>query len=704
MRRTLPARVAVAAGSTAVLAIAFAVPSVANAAETGGRHVLNGTPAWAAQAARVGAVPSTAGLSFKVVLNLRDEAGAEALATAVATPGSASYHKYVTAAQWRSRFAPTDAQVAQVTSWLKSQGLKIGQVPANHRYVTVTGSTADVNKAFGTSMSHFKYRGRTETAPAGALSVPTNLAGLVAGVSGLDSTLRAVPSTSTGGNSTHSVSTDKATASTNVTSDDTLPGPPAAFVNSGPCSSYYGEKTATGLPTLPGVTNPMPYVVCGYKPGQIRSAYGEDTLLKAGYDGRGATVAIIDAFASPTILSDAQTYAKRNDPSHPLRGYQFSQSLPASYNSIDECGGNGWYGEETLDVEAVHATAPQANILYVGGASCLDSDLNSALNTVVDNQLAMVVSNSYGDAGEPTSLADVADSHQSAIQAAAEGISLLFSSGDNGDEIADLGYRTVDYEASDPYVTAVGGTSLAIKSDGSYGWEQGWGTGKSTLTNGAWTPASPAYVYGGGGGGGTSQLFKQPKYQKGVVPASISNYFGKGAYRAVPDVAMDADPQTGFLVGETQEFPDGSTKYSEYRIGGTSLASPLFAGEVALADQVAGGSLGFLNPAMYKLADTPTFNDIASTGVTQAVVRVDYVNGVDASGGLRTTARTINQTGTIFTRKGYDDVTGVGTPNGVNFFVGIAAGKKLGGGGGGGGGVGGGIKHTGPVTVAQPLR
>ncbi|PWJ24157.1 pro-kumamolisin-like protein [Branchiibius hedensis] len=698
MRRTLSARVAIAAGSSAVLAIAFAAPSVANAAETGGRHVLNGKPAWAAQAARVGAVPASTGLNFKVVLNLRDEAGAEALATAVATPGNANYHKYVTAAQWRSRFAPTDAQVAQVTSWLKSQGLKIGQIPANHRYVTVSGSTAQVNKAFGASMSHFKYKGRTETAPSAALSVPTNIAGLVAGVSGLDSTLRAVPSTSTG-NTTHSVSTDKATASTKVTSDDTLPGPPDVFINSGPCSSYYGEKKATGLPTLPGVTNPMPYVVCGYKPGQIRSAYGEDRLLKAGYDGRGATVAIIDAFASPTILSDAQTYAQRNDPSHPLRGYQFSQSLPASYNSIDECGGNGWYGEETLDVEAVHATAPQANILYVGGASCYDSDLNSALNTVVDNQLAMVVSNSYGDAGEPTSLADVADSHQSAIQAAAEGISLLFSSGDNGDEVADLGYRTVDYEASDPFVTAVGGTSLAVKSDGSYGWEQGWGTGKSTLTNGAWTPAAPAYVYGGGGG--TSQLFTQPAYQKGVVPASISNYFGKGDYRAVPDVAMDADPQTGFLVGETQAFPDGSTKYSEYRIGGTSLSSPLFAGEVALADQVVGGPLGFLNPAMYKLAGTPTFNDIASTGVSQAEVRVDFVNGVDASGGLRTTARTINQTGTIFTRKGYDDVTGVGTPNGVSFFIGITASKKL---GVGGGGVGGGIKHGAPVTAAKPLR
>lgn len=696
MRRTITARAAVAAGSTAVLAVAFAVPSVANAAETGGRHVLNGKPAWAAQAARVGAVPSTTGLSFKVVLNLRDEAGAEALAQSVSDPSSANYRKFVSAAQWRSRFAPTDAQVKQVTSWLKSQGLKVGQIPANHRYVMVSGATASVNSAFGTSMSHFRYKGRTETAPATALTIPASLGSLVAGVAGLDSTARATPQSSTG--STNSVSTDGLRGMTKVTSDTTLPGPPDVFVNSGPCSSYYGQKSATSVPTLPGVKNPMPYVVCGYKPPQIRSAYGEDTMLQSGYDGRGATVAIVDAFASPTILKDATNYAKKNDPSHPLRSYQFSQSLPASYNSIDECGGNGWYGEETLDVEAVHATAPQANILYVGAASCGDYDLNSAVNTVVDNQLAQVISNSYGFSGEPTSISDVAEDHQTAMQAAGEGISLLFSAGDNGDEIANTGTRTVDYEASDPYVTAVGGTSLAVTQSGGYGWEQGWGTGKSTLKDGAWTPLPPAYVYGGGGG--TSQLFKQPKYQQGVVPTSISNYFGNGAYRAVPDVAMVGDPQTGFLVGETQAFPDGTTKYSEYRIGGTSLSSPLFAGVVAVANQANGGPLGFLNPKLYKLAGTSAFTDVNHQGVTDAVVRVDFANGVDASDGLVTTARTINQTGTIFTRKGYDDVTGVGSPNGVSFFAAVTGSKSLVGAHGGGGGT----KHTGPVTVAKPLR
>ena len=192
-------------------------------------------------------------------------------------------------------------------------------------------------------------------------------------------------------------------------------------------------------------------------------------------------------------------------------------------------------------------------------------------------------------------------------------------------------------------MTAVGGTALAVGKTNNYLFEQGWGTGKSVLTNGAWDPASPAYLYGGGGG--TSRMFEQPNYQKGVVPASISQYFSSTPHRAVPDVAMVGDPNTGFLVGQSQTFPNGTIKYSEYRIGGTSLSSPLFAGLVAVADQVGQGSLGFLNPTIYKLAGTPAFHDIASTGVTDGVVRVDFVNGSTPADGKVTSLRTLNQTG-----------------------------------------------------------
>ena len=130
----------------------------------------------------------------------------------------------------------------------------------------------------------------------------------------------------------------------------------------------------------------------------------------------------------------------------------------------------------------------------------------------------------------------------------------------------------------------------------------------------------------------------------------------------VPDIAAVADPNTGYLIGETQTFPDGSVKYAEYRIGGTSLSSPLIAGIMALANQAAGHPLGFVNPLLYGLAGTSAFTDVVNPSSTVAMVRSNYVNGVDASNGLSYVLRTANQTLSLQTTPGYDDVTGLGTP------------------------------------------
>jgi subtilase family serine protease len=656
-------------GATASLALALTAPEPAFAKTQPLRTRIENAPAWTAQSHRVGTVPVAQQLQMSATLGLRDAAGAEALATAVSDPSSAQYAQYVTAATWRSRFAPTDVAVAQVTSWLKSQGFLVGAIPSNHRFVSFSGTSAQAEKAFATDLGVFSKDGQTVSAPASSISIPTALAGTVVGIGGLDSSNRKMPSRVGAPDSTKRVAN---AANASAQPSTVLPPPGPVFKNATPCSTYFGQRAAGSVPQL--LANPLTYAPCGYKPAQLRGAYGIDQSLQAGYDGRGATVAVVDAYASPTIRDDARTYAKGNDPHHRLRSYQFSQSLSGSYTYIDECDAKGWYGEETLDVEAVHAMAPAANILYVGAKSCDNPDLNAAVNTVVDNSLAQVVTNSYGSSGEPTSRADVAGEHQTFIQAAAQGISVLFSSGDFGDEIANTGSRQVDYEASDPFVTAVGGTSLAVGQNNSYLFEQGWGTGKSTLTTGQWAPVSP--VYSIGGGGGTSQLFKQPSYQKKVVPTSISNYFGQGAHRAVPDVGMVGDPNTGFLVGQSQSFPDGSVRYSEYRTGGTSLSSPLFAGVVAVSDQVKGGSLGFLNPKIYRLSGTRAFRDVNhGQAVTDGVVRVDFVNEYSAAGGLLTSLRTLNQTGTIFTRPGYDDVTGIGSPNGLSFLISMAGGR-----------------------------
>lgn len=650
---------------TGCLALTLATPALAQAGTGGGPRVLGHAPSWTAHARHTGALRASTAQHLTFVLNLRDEAGAEALADAVSTPGSAQYGKYVSARTWRARFAPTAADAAKVSSWLRASGFRITAMPANRRFIEVASTAATTQKALQTQLGTFVKDGQSVTAPTAAYSVPDSVAGLVAGVSGLDTSARMTPL-----HSTPDTTQQRAEAAMKKGPGEVLPPPDPVFKNAPPCSTYYGEKMATGVPQL--VADPQPYAPCGYKPAQLRGAYGTAAAQAQGYDGRGVTVAVVDAYASKYIFKDAVRYAKRNDPTHPLRSYQFAQNLPATYSHTDECGASGWYAEETLDVEAVHATAPAANILYVGGSSCYDSDLNAAVNTVVDNQLANVITNSYGETDDAVTPADRASSHQSALQAAAEGISMLFSSGDNGDEIASSGIRQTDFQASDPKVTAVGGTALAVTQSNGYGFEQGRGTGKSTLTNGAWAPVPPAYLYGGGGG--TTHIYKEPAYQKGVVPSGLANYFGEGPHRVVPDVAMVGDPNTGFLVGQSQTFPDGSVKYSEYRIGGTSLSSPLFAGVVAVADQVHGGPLGFLNPRMYKLAGTSAFRDVNhGRAVTDAVVRVDFANGYDATDGTTTSLRTLNQTGTIFTRKGYDDVTGVGSPNGVSFLVAMAS-------------------------------
>ena len=620
----------------------------------------------------LGAAPQWTAKATTAVLPLRVASAAEALAVAVSTPGNAAYGHYLTASEWRARFAPSDSDVAAVKSWLVSNGFTITEVPANHRYIAFQGTVAAANAAFGVGLTEYAKDGSRVSAPSSALTVPAQLAGKITGISGLDGSARARPD---------SVGTDSATgagaataarrataatavASAKVVPADELPPPAAVFRNSPPCSSYFGQKTATGTPTFQGVTEP--YVTCGYQPSQLRGSYGTAAVTAAGENGRGVTVAVVDAYASPTILADAKQYAQRNDPANPLRTSQFRQLLPSGYAYVDECDAAGWYGEESLDVEAVHATAPGAKILYVGAASCDDSDLVAAVNEVVDNQRAQIITNSYGNIGD-YGPADTAADHQTYLQAAAQGITVLFSSGDYGDDIAVTGVRQPDYPASDPLVTAVGGTSLKVTAAGGYGGETGWGTSKYVLTNGVWVPKGWLY----GAGGGTSALWAQPAYQRRVVPKSIANYGGSAtAGRAVPDIAAVGDPQTGFRVGQTQTFPDGSEQYSEYRIGGTSLSSPLLAGLQAVANQLAGRPLGFLNPRIYALAGSSAYHDVADPKRPDGgVVRIDYANAFDASTGTITSLRTLNDTGTIFVRKGYDDVTGVGTPNGIAYLL-----------------------------------
>ncbi len=653
MRRslTLFLSLAVVGGLTAV------VPATASA--QGRQDIPQSHPFWANANAKVAETAPAAKLSFRVYLNQRDQAGAEALAQSVSDPDSATYKQYLSPDQVRDRFAASDATVNSVKSWLTGSGFSIGEVPSNRAYVEATGSASQVQNAFAVKLGKYAVKGQTLRAADKNLSVPANLANDVLGVVGVDEATNLFKPDHTDG-------IDSGKAAKAVKPADVAPGP--GFRNAPPCSAYYGEKTDTTDPKFNG--KQLPYAPCGYTPGQLRSAYGVDQAAKFGADGRGTTIAIVDAFASPTIYADASEYAKRNDPAHPLKKSQFKQHVfPVNpdMEPPDQCDAAGWYGEETLDVEAAHGLAPGADILYVGGSDCQDNSLDVALNWVVAGHKADIISNSYGDTGEDIPADEVKVFNQISLHAVLEGIGVYFSSGDNGDEVARLGTPSPDFSASAPWITAVGGTSIGIGKDGKRIFETGWETSKSVLTNGVYGPAN----YTSGSGGGTSRLFGQPFYQKGVVSDALStkNRTDGSKGRVVPDISAVGDPNTGFLVGQTQTFPEGA-HYDQYRIGGTSLASPVFAGIMAVADSLDGFHHGFINPVIYKLTSrTQAISDVKHLDGL-AVARVDYANAVDATEGLIRSARTLDFPGlTIHTAKGYDDVTGLGVPNGLLFLL-----------------------------------
>jgi subtilase family serine protease len=595
-----------------------------------GNAILHGSaPAWANSKNYKGPVDPNAGIGFRVYLGWNNPTAAVALAQAVSDPRSSSYRQYLTPGQFRQRFAPSQARVAAVQSWLRSQGFTLNYTPTNNHYVSAQGTVGQAQAAFATQFAMYNVKGKTVRSPSSDVSIPSSLASIVAGVVGLDESAVFV-------HPDHVVDTD---------------APPAAgFRNSPPLSEYWAQLFSdyafpdgfTGL-TLSSV----PWTVKGYTPAQIKGAYGI-----SGYDGAGQTVAIIDAYASPTILQDVNRWStNRGLPT--MNRSQFVEIVPPGiYNKPENPAQDpqGWYGEETLDVEAVHGMAPAAKIVFVGAPND-HQDLDAAMNHIVDKGLAQIVTNSYGFPTELLQPGFVKPFEDTLIQAAIEGIGVYFSSGDNGDETSAFGFATTDYPASSPWVTAVGGTSLGISSTNTRVIETGWGTSNynsdpKTLVS-TWT----GWLYGAGGG--VSKIFAEPSYQ--------TNAGLKSTGRAVPDVAALADPQTGLLIGQTQTFPNG-TYYDEYRVGGTSLACPIFAGLMALADQAAGHAHGFANPLLY--ANPGAFYDVVS--VKTAVERRNFVNGVDDSDGTADRLRTFDDysgSPTQHTDPGWDNVTGLGTPS-----------------------------------------
>jgi len=651
------AALAIPAASTIFGAAGQAAAAPSAAGHLVGLHRVAGTrPTWASPRAFRGPASGSAAVHARIWLQGRDPAGLAAFAREVSTPRSHVFHHYLSPAQFRARFGPSPAQRRAVISWARSAGLTV--TSANEHYLTVSTTVTSASRAFNVKFGRYSLHGAIVRAPESDASVPSAVAADVLSVTGLD-------------NAPHL-----------VRPADPGPNPPPNRWNVGPCSSYYGQSVASNLPDAYG--GKAPWATCGYTPDQFRSAYG---ATQSGLTGKGVTVAVVGAYDAPTIVSDTNQYSADNGVAGLAPG-QYTENLPPTWDSVSECGGSGWFYEQHIDIEALHGMAPGANLVYVPAADCFDNAFQDALLRVVDNHLADIVSNSWADT-EDQAVPFIAGYESIFVQAAAEGIGMYFSTGDDGlgdpntPEGAAVGSDRlqVNYPASSDWVTAVGGTTLGIGANKNYLFETSYGEWRDLLSpdETSWSHPLPGTYPGdfnSGGTGGTSYFNPQPSYQAGVVPDSMSRTLPDGStsstpMRVVPDISMDGDPATGINIGMTAQQPDGSYAYSRARWGGTSLSAPLFAGMQAMAEQAAGTPIGFANPVIYQRYRAGAIRPVDPSSTPVDFAMDWYTNPFTKAGPVLTYLVTAGVDGAgaslLPLKNGYDEATGTGSP-GYNYL------------------------------------
>ncbi len=649
-----------AAVSLSLIGVAPATATAAGAAPAGSSPLGGSVPNWATPQAVRGATPAGTGVSVEVYLTSRDPGGLAAYASEVSDPTSSLYRHYLTPAAQDARFGPTAGQQSAVKAWLAGAGMRV--TADTEQYISATGSPATVRAAFGTPLDDYAVSGHTYYAPQHSAVVPNAVAPDVLGVAGLDDAPRVESSTAV---PVVAPGTGKLTTGPN--------GVP--YIGVEPCTTYYDQSAPTDLPSAYGHQAPSP--MCGYLPKQLQDAYRTGA---SGLTGKGVTVAVVDAYGSPTIASDVVEFDAANHfPT--FKPGQFSQVVtPSAWQNQSACG--DWTPEESLDVEEVHTMAPGAKVVYVGANSCFDSDLIAAEADIVDNHLADVVSDSFAediyDTNGNTPASTEQEYTQEFEQGATEGIGFNFSSGDCSTQAPAIVAGGVNcdayssepqtmFPAEDPWVTAVGASAIGIGKHGNYEFETGMGDSQADLLNGTtWSGLPGTFTFGSGGG--TSSDFAQPYYQKGVVPPALADTLLNGEpaaapMREVPDVGMEGDLLLTTMVGFTQKLPDGTTGFAEQGYGGTSVACPLFSGVQADAQQAAGRPLGFANPeiyARYRALGTRGFHTVTDDpgGRTRAVA---YDNGL-TNGVQQGWLFTLGTDYTLKATPGYNDVTGLGSP------------------------------------------
>jgi subtilase family serine protease len=670
--------------------------AVLSAGLAGAGQVPQNVAPWLGEAKLTGHANGAGRIVVSVYLQLQNEAGLRAFVRNLSAPGNSRSRRFLTPQQFRETYSPAAADVAAVKNFLSQKGLSVGYSPANGMYVDASGTVSQLESAFAITENQYQYKGKNLRANDKAPTIPDSLGPVVAFIGGLDESYALVQP--------------------HIRRDGPNAAPGLGYSTPPPCSTYWGDHSATVSPAAFQYGSILPWTPCGYTPAQIRAAYG---INNATQTGRGVRVGVTDAFASPTILDDVNRFSAAHGLPL-LDSTNFQQivvpgTLKYPQNSFDPA---GWYGEESMDIEWVHAIAPEAAIVYAGAQNSTQP-LDHALIHLIDNGLADIITNSWGVTGDFVNFGHVQADERAFLQAAAQGITILFSSGDDGDVAALTGLAQGSWPATSPLVTAVGGTSLALTAASGAKEEYGWGSYISVLTGGAisadgthvaglaWTGWPPEFLYGSGGG--PSINFAQPDYQKNAVPSALATKTVdvKGnviplspARRVTPDISMVGDPSTGALYGQSYNISgdalvdagclaiSNKLEYCERRAGGTSLSSPMFAGVLALANQArfaAGkGAVGFVNPALYGLAAQPGSNaivDVTAPGSPKALLR-----NLQVDSGLETQLRTINSTPTgtagaviegadtsLRTTPGWDNVTGLGVPNVPALIADLAA-------------------------------
>jgi hypothetical protein len=606
---------------------AMVMPGAGSAGASSPRRVVE-SAARLPLGARFGpALPAARRLRLTIALEPRDPAALRALATAISTPGAPRYGRYLTVRQFAQRFGATTSQLAAVSAAMRAGGLQAAAPTANHLTIPVSGTVAEVQRAFSVTEARVRLPGgRVAFANDRAPRLAGRIAGSVQAILGLDDLARPQP-----------LGLARARPGARR-----APAARAHAVGSGPAPCADAASVSAN--------------VGGYTADEIAGAYGIGGYYPSD-EGAGQTVALVEFEA--------------DDPTD-IATYQRCYGTGAPVTSVDVDGGPGPFSgsddEPALDIEQVIGLAPRANVL-VYQAPGNDSQA-AVLDAIASQDVAKVVSSSWGSCEAQTGLPVISAENTALEEMAAQGQSFFNSSGDSGStmcyqrNVADTSLSVSD-PSSQPFATSVGGTFLGnpdgtTPTDGAYPGEAVWNDGGADAGGHA----------ASGTGGGVSTAWTMPAYQSGaaaglgVIQAASSQACGAALCRQVPDVSADGDPQSGYIVFVTdQAHPSGAWVVA----GGTSASAPLWAAFTALADAspaCRGFSLGFENPALYGLAGrayTANFHDITRptpfTGV--AGDAHDPATNDTWSG----TPDNPGDPGDLYpVRAGYDMTTGLGSP------------------------------------------